>query len=127
MDLNQILVLIVAVVILWFIYKALTTDNIITKRPTKTTKRTFGLDVEEPESMRNVKVPNNNQPDWNVNYEAGPKCSCGDVLWQYMSPRMKLQDNGMNCGSAGSGDNGEEYADEPMGVESQLTATYSTE
>lgn len=57
---------------------------------------------------------------WSVPYEAGANGVVGDLLWHYMSPRMIMQDNCMNCGDYAPG---KEY-NAPSGIASELTASY---
>jgi hypothetical protein len=57
---------------------------------------------------------------WSVPYEAGANGVVGDLLWNYMEPRMIMQDNCMNCGDYKAG---KDY-NAPTGISSPITAQY---
>lgn len=52
-------------------------------------------------SCKDGKMPSINSPNmmdkWAMEYKKGANNTCGDLLWHYTSPKMILQDNGLNC------------------------------
>lgn len=58
--------------------------------------------------------------NWTVPHESGPNNTHGDLLWQYMEPRMILQDNCMRCNEFGP----KSSHNVPNGVGSSFTAQY---
>jgi len=53
---------------------------------------------------------------WSVNHEPSASGTCGDVLWNYMSPRMILMNNCMRCNEYQKG----QMYNTPYGVQSEL-------